>query len=134
MLSMTFMLSAFCIAGVDGIPILTLSIGETFRLLRGTRTVSTGVSVFMPFMLDESVFMPFMLEESVLMLDMAAALSACWLCVGVGAAAPVPYCIDEESVVVVVLAAGAGIGSGAGAGSAAGAGAGSAAGAGVGAV
>jgi hypothetical protein len=38
----------------------------------------------------------------------AAALSVCWLCVGVGAAAPVPswlvesvFVIDDESVVVV---------------------------------
>ena len=71
-------LSAFSVSFVDGIPIFTLSIGETCRLLRGTRTVSTGVAVESIFMLDESV-------------DIAAALSVCWLCVGVGATAPVPY-------------------------------------------
>ena len=92
-------LSARCVSFVDGIPIFTLSIGETFRLLRGTLTVSTGVA-------DESIFIPDMLDESVVIVD---ALSVCWLCVGVGATAPVPYC--EESVVGAVLAAGAGVGS-----------------------
>ena len=107
-------LSARSVSFVDGIPIFTLSTGETFRLVRGTLTVSTGVAA-------ESIFIPDMLDESV---DIVDALSVCWLCVGVAAAAPVPYC--EESVVGAVVAAGAGVGSGAGAGagSAAGAGAG----------
>jgi hypothetical protein len=43
-----------------------------------------------------------MLDESVVVVGAPAALSVCWLCVGVGAAAPVPSCEDEESVVVVV--------------------------------
>ncbi len=69
---------------------MTLSMGDTFKLLRGTRTVSTlaDESICMLPMLDESVFM---LDESVVMVDVVAALSPCWLCVGVGAAAPVPY-------------------------------------------
>jgi hypothetical protein len=95
-------------------PIRTLSIGATFRLFCGTRTVSTGVA-------EESILM---LDESV---DIVAALSVCWLCVGVGAAAPVPNCEVDESVVVDSgVAAGAGVGSGVGAGvgSAAGVGAG----------
>ncbi len=103
----------------------TLSIGETERLLRGTRTVSTGVA-------DESIFIPDMLDESVDMVDVDVdiALSPCWLCVGVGAAAPVPYWFVESVVaVVVVLVVGAGVGSAAGVGWAAGAG--SAAGAGI---
>jgi len=69
-------LSARCVSFVDGMPIRTLSIGDTCRLLRGTRTVSVAV---------ESMDIPDMLDESV------DVLSACWLCVGVGAAAPVPY-------------------------------------------
>jgi hypothetical protein len=71
---------------VDGTPIRTLSIGETFRLLRGTRTVSVGAGVVG--VADESV-------------GVVTALSVCWLCVGVGAAAPVPSCEVDESVVVV---------------------------------
>ena len=74
-------LSARCVSFVDGIPIFTLSIGETFRLLRGTLTVSTGVAA-------ESIFIVDLLDESVVIV---AALSVCWLCVGVGATAPVPY-------------------------------------------
>jgi hypothetical protein len=76
-------LSARCNCGVVGTPIRTLSIGETLRLSRGTRTVSVGAGI-----LDESV-------------GVVTALSVCWLCVGVGAAAPVPSCEDDESVVVV---------------------------------
>jgi hypothetical protein len=90
---------------VDGTPIRTLSIGETFRLSRGTRTVSVGAGVVV---VDESIFIPDMLEESV---GVVTALSVCWLCVGVGAAAPVPSCEEDESVVVadesVVVGAGA---------------------------
>jgi hypothetical protein len=115
-------------------PILRLSTGDTLKLLRGTRTVSTFAdeSMGMFDMLDESDFMldesDFMLDESVVVVvDVIAALSPCWLCVGVGAGAPVPNWVDDESVVVVVVdvdAAGSGAGAGAGAGSAAGAGAG----------
>jgi len=38
-------LSARCVSRVDGIPIRVLSIGETCKLLRGTRTVSVGAGV-----------------------------------------------------------------------------------------
>jgi hypothetical protein len=95
-------LSARCVSRVDGIPIRTLSTGATFRLLRGTRTVSVGAGVVV--VLDESILIPDMLDESVVV-DVVGvtALSVCWLCVGVGAAAPVPSCVDEESVVVVVV-------------------------------
>jgi hypothetical protein len=71
-------LSARCVSRVDGTPIRTLSTGETFRLLRGTRTVSVGdgvvvidafdESVFIPDMFDESVFIPDMFDESVVVL------------------------------------------------------------------
>jgi hypothetical protein len=100
----------------------TLSTGATCRLLRGTRTVSDGAGVVVVIedesvrMLEESVRMFDMLEESVVVLAagagvvvvvvvvvLAAALSVCWLCVGVGAAAPVPSCVEDESVVVVVV-------------------------------
>ncbi|MDB4910666.1 MAG: hypothetical protein JWO39_1489 [Gemmatimonadetes bacterium] len=97
-------LSARCVSRVDGIPIRTLSIGATFRLLRGTRTVSVGAGVVVV-VLDESILIPDMLDESVVVdvVGVVTALSVCWLCVGVGAAAPVPSCVDEESVVVVVV-------------------------------
>jgi hypothetical protein len=100
-------LSARCVSRVDGIPIRTLSIGATFRLLRGTRTVSVGAGVVV--VLDESILIPDMLDESVVVdvVGVVTALSVCWLCVGVGAAAPVPSCVDEESVVVVVVDEGA---------------------------
>jgi hypothetical protein len=84
---------------VDGTPIRTLSIGETFRLSRCTRTVSVGAGVVVVVAFEESIFIPDMPDESV---GAAAALSVCWLCVGVGAAAPVPSCDVDESVVVVV--------------------------------
>jgi hypothetical protein len=42
-------LSAACVSRVDGIPIRVLSTGETCRLLRGTRSVSVGVVVVVPF-------------------------------------------------------------------------------------
>jgi hypothetical protein len=65
-------------------PILTLSIGETCsEPLGGTFTVSTGVA-------EESVFIGAMLDESVVVVVGVMALSACWLCVTVGAGAPVP--------------------------------------------
>ena len=60
----------------------TLSIGETCSGPRFTRTVSTAVD-------EESIFIPDMLDESVVVVVIA--LSPCWLCVGVGATAPVPY-------------------------------------------
>lgn len=103
-------LSARCVSRVDGIPILVLSIGETCRLLRGiVRLVSVGVVVELVVAFDESIFIPDMLEESVVVLELGGVvvvvaapvvLSDCWLCVGVGAAAPVPSCWDDESVVV----------------------------------
>ena len=63
----------------------TLSIGETCSGPRFTRTVSTGVA-------EESIFIPDMLDESVVVVVVVVvALSPCWLCVGVGATAPVPY-------------------------------------------
>jgi hypothetical protein len=102
-------LSARCVSRVEGIPIRTLSTGATFRLLRGTRTVSVGAGVVVVVVLDESILIPDMLDESVVVdvEGVATALSVCWLCVGVGAAAPVPSCVDEESVVVVVVDEGA---------------------------
>ena len=81
-------LSARSVSFVDGIPIFTLSIGETLRLVRGTLTVSTGVALESIFAV-ESIFIPDMLDESVVVV--VTALSVCWLCVGVGATAPVPY-------------------------------------------
>ena len=81
---MTRALSAACVSFVDGIPILTLSIGETCSELRGTFIVSTGV-------FEESIFIPDMLDESVVVVVVGVmALSDCWLCVTVGAGAPVP--------------------------------------------
>lgn len=88
-------LSARCVSRVDGIPIRVLSIGETVRLLRGMPVESVRV------MLDESVVVVLELGGVVVVVVVAAALSVCWLCVGVGAAAPVPSCWDAESVVVV---------------------------------
>lgn len=89
-------LSARCVSRVDGIPIRVLSIGETVRLLRGMLVESVRV------MLDESVVVVVLeLGGVVVVVVVAAALSVCWLCVGVGAAAPVPSCWDAESVVVV---------------------------------
>ncbi|HMA02585.1 MAG: hypothetical protein ACM34L_07650 [Gemmatimonas sp.] len=88
-------LSARCVSRVDGIPIRVLSIGETVRLLRGMPVESLRV------MLDESVVVVLELGGVVVVVVVAAALSVCWLCVGVGAAAPVPSCWDAESVVVV---------------------------------
>ena len=97
-----------------------LSTGDTFRLLRGTRTVSTGVVVVA------------LAVESVRIVESdIAVLSVCMLCVGVGATAPVPYCDESvfaavESLVVMVVdaAGGVAVSAGAGAGAAAGAGAG----------
>ena len=64
-------------------PILTLSIGETCSELRGTFSVSTDF--------EESIFIPDMLDESVVVVVVGViALSDCWLCVTVGAGAPVP--------------------------------------------
>jgi hypothetical protein len=62
--------------------------------------VGDGVVV----VLDESIFIPDMLDESVVVGGVTA-LSVCWLCVGVGAGAPVPswlesvFGVDEVSVV-----------------------------------
>jgi hypothetical protein len=60
-------LSARCVSRVDGTPIRTLSTGETFRLLRGTRTVSVGDGVVVV-AFDESILAPDMLDESVVVL------------------------------------------------------------------
>jgi hypothetical protein len=62
-------LSARCVSRVDGIPIRTLSTGDTFRLLRGTRTVSVGAGVVVV-VLDESIRIPDMLDESVVVLEL----------------------------------------------------------------
>jgi hypothetical protein len=91
-------LSARSDSRVDGIPMRVLSIGETFRLLRGMEplvVVSVPVVVVLAF-------------GGVVVV---AELSVCWLCVGVGAGAPVPICVEsllgvavvEGDVVVVVL-------------------------------
>jgi hypothetical protein len=63
-------LSAACVSRVDGIPIFVLSGGETCKLLRGTRSVSVGVVVVVPF------------AESVVVVELGAgavmaALSVC---------------------------------------------------------
>jgi hypothetical protein len=52
----------------------TLSTGDTCSELRGTLTVSTGVAE----------------ESTVVVVVGVTALSDCWLCVTVGAGAPVP--------------------------------------------
>jgi hypothetical protein len=91
-------LSARSDSRVDGIPMRVLSIGETFRLLRGMAplvVVSVPVVVVLAF-------------GGVVVV---AELSVCWLCVGVGAGAPVPICVEsllgvavvEGDVVVVLL-------------------------------
>ena len=76
-------LSAAWVCLVSGMPILALSTGDTCSELRGTFTVSTGVA-------EESVFIGAMLDESVVVVVGVMALSDCWLCVTVGAGAPVP--------------------------------------------
>ena len=102
---------------MEGSPIFVLSIGETVRLL-------CGVTVLLAAFLAESVAVvvvpkldvPDMLEESVpvvvvlafggvVLVELGgvvvvAELSVCVLCVGVGAGAPVPSCV--ESVVGLV--------------------------------
>jgi hypothetical protein len=67
-------LSARCVSRVDGTPIRTLSTGETFRLLRGTRTVSVGDGVVVIDAFDESVFIPDMFDESVVVLVLGGVL------------------------------------------------------------
>lgn len=63
-------LSSAWICFVAGIPMRTLSIGETCRPVRGTLTVSTGAEV-------ESIFIPVMLEESLVVVVVVMALSPC---------------------------------------------------------
>lgn len=63
-------LSSAWICLVAGIPMRTLSSGETCRGLRGTLTVSTAAEV-------ESIFIPLMLEESVVDVVVVMALSPC---------------------------------------------------------
>lgn len=58
-------LSSAWISFVAGIPMRTLSSGETCRPLRGTRTVSAGAEV-------ESIFIPVMFEESVVVIVLSA--------------------------------------------------------------
>jgi hypothetical protein len=80
-------LSARCVSRVEGIPMRVLSTGETLRLLRGMAplvVLSVPVVVVLAF-------------GGVVVV---AELSVCWLCVGVGAGAPVPSCV--ESVVGLV--------------------------------
>ena len=104
---------------MDGSPIFVLSIGETVRLLCGVAEFTAvesevaGVVVVLELgvvdMLDESVPVVVVLAFGVVVLVelggvvVVAELSVCWLCVGVGAAAPVPSCVEDESVVVVVV-------------------------------
>lgn len=66
-------LSAACVSLVDGIPILTLSLGETWSGLRGTLTVST-------FAADESTFIPDMLEESVVVVVVVVVVAELSVC------------------------------------------------------
>jgi hypothetical protein len=86
-------LSARCVSGVDGMPIRALSTGETLRLFLRTVVVSVGVAggvVVLMLLIVESLLMVesrFIVESLVVG---AIVLSPCWLCVGVGAGAPVP--------------------------------------------
>jgi hypothetical protein len=113
-------LSARCVSRVDGNPIFVLSIGETVRLLCGVAEFLTAdVSVVdvpvvdVPDMLEESVVVVVVLAFGVVVVSLllelggvvvVAELSVCWLCVGVGAGAPVPSCV--ESVVGLALVGG----------------------------
>ena len=111
-------LSARCVSRVDGSPMRVLSMGETVRLLRGVVELAVESVVVVVVVLDGGVDM---LDESVPVVVVlafggvvvVAELSVCWLCVGVGAGAPMPSCvvsvvgvvdgdvvIDDESVVV----------------------------------
>jgi hypothetical protein len=98
-----------------------LSMGETVRLFCGVAELAAAVEsvggvvvvVVGVDMLDESV--PVVVVLAFGGVVVVAELSVCWLCVGVGAGAPVPSCvesvvgvavvdgdaIDDESVVVV---------------------------------
>jgi hypothetical protein len=119
-------LSARCVSRVDGNPIFVLSIGETVRLLCGVAEFLTAdVSVVdvpvvdVPDMLEESVVVVVVLAFGVVVVSLllelggvvvVAELSVCWLCVGVGAGAPVPSCVESvlgvavvEGVVVVLV-------------------------------
>jgi hypothetical protein len=86
-------LSARCVSRVDGSPMRVLSIGDTVRLLRGAAPL-TALSV------------PVVVVLAFGGVVVVAELSVCWLCVGVGAGAPVPSCVEsvvglvDESVVV----------------------------------
>jgi hypothetical protein len=78
---------------VDGIPIRVLSMGETVRLLRGVAPLAV-------------LSVPVVVVLAFGGVVVVAELSVCWLCVGVGAAAPVPSCVEsvvgrvDESVAV----------------------------------
>ena len=102
-----------------------LSIGETLRLLRGMPALPVVLSVDVVPVVGGVVVVVlelFIELESVVVLELGVVvvvvlelgvvvlvelpvvlLSVCWLCVGVGAAAPVPSCVDDESVLVVVV-------------------------------
>jgi hypothetical protein len=109
-------LSARCVSRVDGNPIFVLSIGETVRLLCGVAEFLTAdVSVVdvpvvdVPDMLEESVVVVVVLAFGVVVVLLelggvvvVAELSVCWLCVGVGAGAPVPSCVESVVGLVVV--------------------------------
>ena len=90
-------LSARCVSRVEGSPMRVLSIGATVRLLRGVAPL-TALSV------------PVVVVLALGGVVVVAELSVCWLCVGVGAGAPVPSCVesvvglvDESDGVVVLL-------------------------------
>ena len=87
---------------MDGWPIFVLSIGETVRLLCGVAEFLTAdVSVVdVPDMLEESVVVVVVLAFGGVVV--VAELSVCWLCVGVGAGAPVPSCVESVVGVAVV--------------------------------
>jgi hypothetical protein len=80
-------LSARCVSRVDGIPMRVLSTGDTDRLLRGVAPLAV-------------LSVPVVVVLAFGGVVVVAELSVCWLCVGVGAGAPVPSCV--ESVVGLV--------------------------------
>ena len=105
---------------MDGSPIFVLSIGETVRLLCGVAEFTAVESEVAGVVVVLELGVVDMLEESVVVLAfgvvvlvelggvvVVAELSVCWLCVGVGAGAPVPICVEsvvglvDESLVVV---------------------------------
>jgi hypothetical protein len=86
-------LSARCVSRVEGNPILVLSTGETVRLLCGVALLVA------PLVLSVPVVVVLAFGGVVVV----AELSVCWLCVGVGAGAPVPSCVESVRAVGVVV-------------------------------